>query len=128
MIALDTNVLMEILEERPHLNAVMTVMTAVRNNKSAPLAISTLTVSHLFYLAERRNVPLLRVEALLESFCLLAVQPLDVAWALARYRQNDFEDALQVAAAIREGCTGFMTLDKELAEKYRSYLSIELIA
>lgn len=126
MIVLDANVVMEILDQRRQYQAVLKALAAHRH-QNAPAALSTLTVSHVFYLAEKAHIPLDQAEALLASYKTFGVLPEDVAWALDHYKQDDFEDALQVAAALREGCTSFMTLDQSLAEKHRRYLPIELI-
>lgn len=125
MIILDTNVLLEILEGRRGLEAAQAVIAS--HSPSTPIGVSTLTISHVFYMAERHKLPFARVEALLANYEVIDVIANDIAWALKRYKQKDFEDALQVAAAIREGCTSFITLDAGLAKKYRKHLSVALI-
>jgi predicted nucleic acid-binding protein len=125
MIILDANVVLEILERRPAFSAVQSVIASY--GAGLPIAISTLTVSHIFYLAERDKIPTQETEELIAQYEVIDVIANDVAWALKRYRQKDFEDALQVAAAIRRGCTNFVTLDAGLAKKYRKHLNIALI-
>jgi predicted nucleic acid-binding protein len=43
------------------------------------------------------------------------------------FKGDDFEDALQVACAIREGCNNLVTLDGSLSKKYAQYIAIDLI-
>lgn len=126
MIALDANILLEILEERRFYTQVVSKLEDLATT-DVNLAISTLVVSHVFYLAERHKLPTVRTEALISRYKVFDVLREDVAWALRHYAGKDFEDALQVAAARREKCSAFVTLDKELATKYSKFLNIELI-
>jgi predicted nucleic acid-binding protein len=50
----------------------------------------------------------------------------DYRWAVDNEQGRDFEDALQVAMAIRTGCSSFITLDANLAKRYAK-LPIEII-
>ncbi|HUS25846.1 MAG TPA: hypothetical protein VMY99_00665 [Nevskiaceae bacterium] len=51
----------------------------------------------------------------------------EVAWAI-KYRQNDdFEDALQVACAVLEGCKEFITLDARLANSYGRFIEMRVL-
>lgn len=126
MIAVDANVLLEIIESRNRKTAVRNAIAAY-GNQDESLGISTLSVSHLFYLAEAHKIPLKRVEQVIAPYLIYDVVAADVEWALGRYVDKDFEDALQIAAALREKCTTFITLDTLLAKKYNTYLTIELI-
>ena len=74
----------------------------------------------------RRGSQVKNVELLLGTFSWLPVLETDVAWARSRYQGKDFEDALQIACALREGCTKFVTLDQKLATKFSGPLSIDL--
>lgn len=125
MIGLDTNVVMEVLQRRRRFEAVSMFLTYQAGDES--LAVSTLTASHLFYLMGSGKVAAQAVEKQLAHLELFNVLPTDVAWALKHYKRDDFEDALQVAAAIREGCSMFVTLDTKLAKKYKKHLNIALI-
>ena len=42
----------------------------------------------------------------------------DYKWALANETRKDFEDALQLAVAIRSGCETFVTLDTKIDKVY----------
>jgi predicted nucleic acid-binding protein len=126
MIVLDANVLLEILEQRSYYNDVMIVLEK-QAKLGSDFAISALTVSNTFYLAERHKIPTERVERLVEGYKILNVTNNDVSWALVHYKGVDFEDALQVAISIRENCDTFLTIDNQLAKKYGKSLTIELI-
>jgi len=125
MIVLDTNIIMEILEQRSLHQSVGQAIAA--HGSKARISLSTVTVSTVFYLAERHKISIKRTEALVVRYDYIDVLSRDVLWALDHYQQKDFEDALQIAAALREGCKTFMTLDKKLANKYGKHLNIQLI-
>jgi predicted nucleic acid-binding protein len=125
VIVLDSNILLEILERRRHYDAVIEALTALGAGEL--LAITTLTVSNVFYIAEKDKIGFSNIEKMIQIYRHLGVTGADVAWALAHYKGRDFEDALQVASAIREKCTAFMTLDSALAKKYGKFLEVQLI-
>lgn len=124
MIVVDTNIVVEILEKRSKLPAVLDYL---RQNQDEEVAISTLTLSNVFYLLESQKVDVSIAEPLLQSYKLISVTAEDAAWAFTHYRGVDFEDALQVAAARREVCIAFVTIDKKLAKKYNAFLPVKLI-
>lgn len=126
MIAVDANILLELLENRRN---VVKVQSAIKQyvETGEDFAVSALSVSHVFYLAEAHKVPMEMVEQLVLKYKIFDVTATDVDWALARYKGVDFEDAVQVAAAIREKCQVFLTLDTALTKKFGKVLNIELI-
>lgn len=126
MIAVDANILMELIENRKHVGAVRQA-TAANRQQGEKLGVSTLSLSHAFYLAEAHKIPLDRVEVLAAGYEIYDVIASDAEWALAHYQGKDFEDALQAAAALREKCTEFWTLDVSLAKKYAKFLNVRLI-
>lgn len=124
MIVVDTNIVVEILEKRSKLPAVLDYL---KHNQDEEVAISTLTLSNVFYLLESHEVDVSIVEPLLQSYKIISVTAEDADWAFTHYRGVDFEDALQVAAARREACTAFVTIDKKLVKKYDAFLPVKLI-
>ena len=126
MICFDANVILEVVLERERAEGCRGRIEKAKADQGEN-AISTLTFSHVMYYAEARKLNLKNVELLLGTFSWLPVLETDVAWARSRYQGKDFEDALQIACALREGCTKFVTLDQKLAKKYAGQLSIELI-
>lgn len=126
MTVLDTNILLEILELRQYYEATLATLKLHQDTQSM-LGISTLTVSNTFYLAERHKVSPQRVELLIQNYQIFSIIPEDITWALSYYQGKDFEDALQIASALREGCTAFLTIEASLAAKYSHLLNVELI-
>jgi len=126
VIGVDANILMELLEKRVHAVAVRSII-AQYQEAGEDLAISTLSLSHVFYLAESHKLTMRSVELLAFSYKMYDVVASDAAWALEHYAGTDFEDALQIAAAKRVGATTFLTLDAPLAKKYQKFLPIKLV-
>ncbi len=126
MVVLDANVVLEILEKRARLDAVLAAIKQYENQYT--LAVTTLSLSNVFYVLEKNKYDPGIAERLLKTYRFLPVESEDAIWAFEHYQGVDFEDALQVAAAVREGCGVFMTLDKVLARKYRKFLNIQLIS
>ncbi len=125
MIVLDSNVLLEILEHRKRYDETLETLAGYGDKYTQ--AITTLTVSNVFYIAERANIDFANIENLVSAYQHLDITAADVRWALDHYQCDDFEDALQVASAVRSGCSHFITLDGQLSKKYADYLTIQLI-
>lgn len=115
---------MEILEKRIRLPA---VIHALNQSRSQDVAVTTLTLSNVFYLVERAKGDVATADRLLKTYQTVGVNKPDAQWAFDHYNGKDFEDALQIAAAIREKCSLFMTLDASLTQKYSKKLNIQLI-
>lgn len=124
MILLDTNIVMEILEKRSRFDAVLHTLQRYAQEESA---VTTLTLSTVFYLFEKNKQALPVIEKHLRSHRIISVTAEDAGWAFDHYQHDDFEDALQVAAAIRSGCSHLITLDGPLSKKYAEHLTIELV-
>ncbi len=124
MIVVDTNIVVEILEKRSKLPAVLDYL---KQKQDEEVAISILTLSNVFYLLESHKVDVSTAEPLLRSYKIISVTAEDADWAFTHYEGMDFEDALQVAAAWREACSSFVTIDKQLAKKYDAVLPVKLI-
>ena len=123
MICLDANIVLELLLDRKLAQACQDYIASTDDE----IAITVLSVSIIMYYAEGKHLDLLEVERLLSDFVLLGTVEADVAWAFQYFAGKDFEDALQLAIANREGCRSFITLDKALAKKYTSTMPIELL-
>jgi predicted nucleic acid-binding protein len=122
MTFVDANVLLEVILRRTRVD---TCENFLNNNEDK--AISTLTLDLVMYFIERDNLSWQPVKAFLESFNWLPIVDADAQWAFAQFRGDDFEDALQVACAIREGSSSFVTLDGPLSKKYSETIAIELL-
>ena len=126
IIAVDTNIIMELLENRRNVQAVRKALINFAKTGEI-VGVSVLSVSNVFYLAESHKLPLKNVEKVIRSFKVFDVVSEDAEWAFAHYKGKDFEDALQVASALREDCAVFLTLDSALAKKYSKFLKIQLV-
>ncbi len=122
MTFVDANVLLEVILRRTR----ATICERFLGNNEDK-AISTLTLDLVMYFVERDNITWQPVKTFLESFNWLPIVEADVQWAFAQFRGADFEDALQVACSIREGCNKFATLDASLSKKYSDVLTVDLL-
>lgn len=123
-IFLDANILMEVFFERQKLQAVRTKLASMKG--AFDLSTSILVVSILFYYAEKHKVDKQAVHKFLTNYILLDVTAEDYEWA----KQNDtgdFEDALQMACAMRHDATHFVTLDKLLPKNYANHSEIKIV-
>jgi predicted nucleic acid-binding protein len=122
MIFVDANVLLEVIQKRRY-SAACEKLLGNKEDK----AISILTLDLVMYFVERDKLAWKPVKAFLESFDWLPVIEADAGWAFLNFKGDDFEDALQVACAIRENCNSFATLDKGLSKKYAKDIKIHLL-
>ncbi len=121
---LDTNVVMEVLFQRGKRADLQKLVMSLPDRTY--LAISVLTVGTVFYYAERAKIAKTRVHDLLSEFIILDMGAEDYDWAVDN-DQNDFEDALQVACALRHDCSKLITLDKGLAKNHRKHIVTKLV-
>src|ERR1700745_1531995 len=104
MIFIDANVLLEVIQRREHVAACESFLS---NNEDK--AISTVTLDLVMYFVERDKLAWKPVKSFLESLHWLPIVDADAQWAFMNFGGDDFEDALQVACAVRESCSGFAT-------------------
>lgn len=121
---LDANVLLEVILRRPHQSAAR----AVLEQATGTVYISSLTV-HLVVHFGRTKFDLPVLQKFLASFEIASIGAGEVDWAFYNSRSDDFEDALQLAAAISQDCDEFITFDKGLRYTYRDlpFISIKLM-
>ena len=122
---LDANILLEILYDRPMLPAVKKLLI----KHQGAVYISPLTV-HLVFHFGLKMTNFKNIQTLLSDYQILPLDAHDVNWAMVNIRDNDFEDALQLAVAIRNGCDEFITLDKKLVDTYKGLpvIDVKLLA
>ena len=123
MIFIDANVLLEVILRRRHAKACEDLLI-----KDESKAISILSIDLVMYFLERNKLKWSPVKKFLESFIWLPITDSDAQWAFTNIKGNDFEDPLQVACAIREGCRRFVTLDIALSKRYAQNIAIDLIS
>lgn len=122
MIFVDANILLEVIQKRTRAKACEQFLSNDKNK-----AISTLALDLVMYFVERDKLPWESVKSFLESFSWLPVTDADAQWAFMNFKGDDFEDALQIACATREGCSRLVTLDGSLSKKYAQDIVIDLI-
>lgn len=122
MLFVDVSVLMEVIQKRAHLKICEQFLSNDKNK-----AISTLSLDLVMYFVERDKLAWEPVKGFLESFSWLPITDADAQWAFLNFKGDGFEDAIQIACALREGCNSFVTLDRQLSKKYEEAMAIDLI-
>ena len=120
-IFLDANVLIEIILGRDKELVARNFIEEHSDN----LFISAL-VAHLVIHFGQEIVDLPILRKFLSDYAILSLESVDFEWAFTNIRNKDFEDSLQLAVAIRNGCTKFITFDKELTNAYRDLPSMQV--
>ena len=118
-IFLDANVLLEIILGRGSEAVARKTLEVHQGN----LFISSLT-AHLIVHFGKALVDLPVLRQLLSDYIILSLEGTDFEWAFTNLRNSDFEDALQIGVAVRNGCTDFLTFDKDLYKAYADLPSI----
>ena len=124
-IFLDANIVLEIVLERQNQQLAINFLSKYSDD----LNISSLTAHLIIYFGQKRvDLPVLR--RFLEDYTVLSPDSVDFEWAFNNIRNNDFEDALQLSLAIRNGCNSFITFDKSLVDSYANLrnISIQLLS
>ncbi len=118
---LDANVVLEIILERHNQELAKELLSKYSDN----LYISSLTAHLVMYFGYKRvDLPVMR--RFLADYTILQLDSADFEWAFNNIRNGDFEDALQLAVAIRNGCTSLVTFDKPLVDAYGSLNNISV--
>ncbi|HUD11775.1 MAG TPA: PIN domain-containing protein [Candidatus Saccharimonadia bacterium] len=118
---LDANVLLEILLSRANEKSARKLL----EEQNDQIFISALT-AHLVTHFGKSIVELPILRGFLADYTLLSLEANDFEWAFTNIRGSDFEDAIQLAVAIRNGCEEFATFDKHLAELYSDLIQIKV--
>lgn len=121
-IFLDANILLDILFDRANSSVARDYI--LKNDGT--LHISALTahlVTHFGLKIFELNV----LNKYLADYYIEDLTAQDVEWAFTNTRNKDFEDALQLAIAIRTGCTIFATLDKTFFNTYKDLPTIKVV-
>lgn len=117
MVFLDTNILLEIvLKDRDKRLQVESFLKAVDEST----AISMLSVHLIMHFGRKSQIDDDFLRGVITENELLTLAAEDYSWALVNEKKNDFEDALQMAVAVRAGCSTFVTLDAKLSKAYSS--------
>lgn len=123
MVFLDANVILEIiLKDRPHFNQAKMFLEATSDDT----AISILSTHLIMHFGRKEQVGDALLESVIGENELLSITSEDYVWAVMNEEGRDFEDALQLATAIRNGCETFVTFDSGLVKAYAE-LPIKII-
>ncbi|OGL30384.1 hypothetical protein A3F37_00720 [Candidatus Saccharibacteria bacterium RIFCSPHIGHO2_12_FULL_41_12] len=122
MVYLDANILIEIALGRSRYKKIEELLSVQSNT-----ALSILSVHLLIYFGLKSGIDIKLLEAIAEKHQILDVTYDDYLWAKKNCVNNDFEDALQVACAIRNGATKILTIDRDMVKNYGDVLNFELI-
>lgn len=117
----DANVVLEVLFGRRKDAAAREAL----KQYAGRLHISALT-AHLVTHFGQQIVTLPVLRQFLSDYIIIGLESMDFEWAFTHIRNKDFEDALQLAGAIRYGCDSFITLDATLYKTYLDLPSIEV--
>lgn len=120
----DANVLLSLLLKRPGNVAAENFQLNLGRDNS-PIHISVLT-GHLVAHFRPESISLRVIELFLSDYALLDMTQADFHWAFTNRADEDFEDALQIAIAIRNGCSEFVTFDKKLASNYSNLPTLKI--
>ena len=120
-IFLDANVLLELILDRKSKKTAEEIM----RKHYGDINISTLT-GHLVIYFGLKVYDLNILQQFLADFNMNSLSDTDFEWAYQNCLGNDFEDALQLAVAIRSDCDKFITFDKNLYERYKNNKQIKV--
>ena len=123
MICFDANVLIEIIVDRKSAKGCRDYVDSISDD----MATTILSTDLVMYYAEGNKLDVQPVEQFLRLFTWLPMTDSDADWAFRHFKGKDFEDALQIACAVREGCKRFVTLDRRLSEKYSQTIPVDFL-
>ena len=69
-----------------------------------------------------------KFKSLLENFTILPLTDKEIQTAFQIYKENDFEDALQISSSLNHNSKLFLTLDKGLIKKYQFLGELEFVS
>ena len=124
LVFLDANIIMELFFNRVRRPQVLRAMEQADGD--VRFLVSILSVDVLFYHVEAKHLDKASAHAFLGQYGLLDMNEADYLWAQAN-DQGDFEDALQVACALRHSCQKFLTLDQRLKKHHHQHIAVTLI-
>jgi predicted nucleic acid-binding protein len=121
---LDANILLEVLLDRKK----AAVAKLIIETNAGQSYISSLT-GHLVVHYVQKVVGLAVIRQFLDDYEMVGLTATDFEWAFNNIRDQDFEDALQLAVAIRSGCDQFITLDQSLFKAYKGlpFIKVKLV-
>ena len=116
---LDTNILMDILQNRPSSESSGIILQAVYQNKIEAV-ITTQSILDTSYIALKAGKVVSFFETVQSWRNYINtdyISTFDLSWALKHF-SGDFEDDAQVSRALDTCCDVFVTSDKKLRKRY----------
>lgn len=122
-VCIDANVLLDvILPNRPRYDFVSKYL------KTEPgISISALSVHLAVHFGKKFSLAPDEVRSGLAELIIMPIDEQTVSWAFDKLQNSDFEDALQVACAVLNGCDTFVTFDKQLAKAYSPFIDMKIL-
>lgn len=123
-VLLDVNAIMELHYGR---RAWQEVLAAVaEDDENARHVVTILSVHILLHFVEKDKKSKREAFEFLQNYEVCDMNEADYMWA-TQNDQGDFEDALQVACALRHGCKKLITLDADLAKRHNKHIAVRLV-
>lgn len=120
MILLDANILLEMLIAG-RFHKAKTIRWMEENKEE--FCISMLSVHLVLHFGIKDGLTVRDLKTFLADYPKIALLPEDYVAALELLKNNDHEDALQLAIAERTGCSHIVTLDKTFIATYKDRIS-----
>ena len=107
---LDTNILMDLLLERPGFEEAALILQAGEDGR-IELCCSCLTMANLAFILRKNTTPARLAPTLMQIQSLMEILPMDAAQLkqACRISGRDFEDILQAVCAHAAGCSHIVT-------------------
>jgi len=94
---------------------------------SHDVMISPLTARLFIYFGQKDGLSLDLLLDLLLKHRFTDFGTVEILWAAKNHQGKDFEDALQIACALTSHCKEFVTFDKDMAKKYKKFITVTLL-
>jgi predicted nucleic acid-binding protein len=124
MILLDANILLEMLIAGRQKKA--RVFEWIERNKEN-YCISMLTVHLVLHFGVKDGLAITDIKTFLSDYPKVALLSEDYVKAMELLIGTDHEDALQLATAIRMGCSSLVTLDQKFSRTYADKFQFTLL-
>lgn len=124
VVCLDANALADLYLRRPRFEKLSQVLTKINGQ----LATSVLSVELCSYIARKeKGLGLVQLQDFVTGIDILSVTNSTLSMAFRIAQDEDLEDALQIACALENDVSIFITGDVKLAKRYGHLLKIQLI-
>jgi predicted nucleic acid-binding protein len=118
-ILLDASIVLELFLNRPKYDTIQKNLIPYTIKYLTPI-----TVGILFYYAEKEKLSMSRAEAFVSNCEILTIGQSTYNLAEKLYKQNDMEDAIQIASALENNVVEVITLDGAMYKKYHTIIDM----